>query len=69
LRIVVFRMAGKGVTRLPVVKRDTGEFVGLIALADLLVARTRLLEAEERRERVLGRGWRLPAAFERLMGR
>ena len=68
LRMVVFRMAGKGVTRLPVVKRDTGEFVGMIALADLLVARARLLEAEERRERVLGRRWRLPAVLGGLRG-
>jgi hypothetical protein len=38
----------------------------MIALADLLTARVRLLEAEERRERVLGRRFRLPAAFENL---
>jgi CIC family chloride channel protein len=66
LRVVVAKMAGKGVTRLPVVERGTRRFVGMIALADLLTARVRLLEAEERRERVLGRQFRLPAAFERL---
>jgi CBS domain-containing protein len=69
LRLVVAQMAGKGVTRLPVVERGTRKFVGMIALADLLKARAQLLEAEERRERVLGRGLRLPDAFGRLMGR
>jgi hypothetical protein len=52
-----------------VVKRDTGAFMGMIALADLLTARARVLEAEERRERVLLRSIRLPATLERLMGR
>jgi hypothetical protein len=35
----------------------------MVAFADLLTARTRMLEAERRRERVLGRGFRLPAMF------
>jgi H+/Cl- antiporter ClcA len=69
LRVVVYRMADRGITRLPVVKRDTGAFMGMIALADLLTARARVLEAEERRERVLLRSIRLPATLERLMGR
>ena len=69
LRLVVAQMAGKGITRLPVVERGTRRFVGMIALADLLKARAQLLEAEQRRERVLGRGLRLPIAFERFMGR
>ena len=69
LRLVVAQMAGKGVTRLPVVERGTRRFVGMIALADLLKARAQLLEAEQRRERVLGRGLRLPVAFERFIGR
>jgi hypothetical protein len=31
-----------------------GVLVGMLALTDLLLARTRVLEAERRRERVLG---------------
>jgi hypothetical protein len=31
---------------------DTRQFVGIVALKDLLTARTRILEAEERRERI-----------------
>jgi CIC family chloride channel protein len=69
LRLVVAQMAGKGVTRLPVVERGSRRLVGMIALSDLLTARARLLEAEERRERVLGRGLRLPTALEKLIGR
>jgi chloride channel protein, CIC family len=64
LRMVVYRMAETGFTRLPVVRRD-GRLLGVIALTDLLVARTRILEAERRRERVLGRRVRLP----RILGR
>ena len=60
LRVVAFRMAETGVTRLPVVSRRDRVFVGMIALSDLLVARSRILEAEQRRERVLGGGIRLP---------
>jgi len=33
---------------------------GVVALADLLKGRTRILEAERRREHVLGPGLRLP---------
>jgi chloride channel protein, CIC family len=52
LRVVVYRMAGTGLTRFPVVERGAnGRLVGMIALTDLLVARTKNLEAEERRER------------------
>src|ERR1700747_3078357 len=39
LRVVVYRMAEKGVTRLPVVEDSTRKFVGLISLDDLLKAR------------------------------
>jgi CIC family chloride channel protein len=53
LRVVVNRMAEKGVTRMPVVERGTGEFLGLISLDDLLKARTRHLEEEQRREQTL----------------
>jgi CBS domain-containing protein len=61
LRLVVYRMADTGLTRLPVIDRKNGErgrVVGMISLADLLRARTRDLEAERRRERILR--WRLP---------
>jgi H+/Cl- antiporter ClcA len=60
LRVVVYRMAGTGLTRFPVVERGRhGRLVGMIALTDLLVARTRNLEAEERRERLFA----LPRLF------
>jgi chloride channel protein, CIC family len=63
LRIVVFRMAETGLTRLPVVSRQDGTLVGMLALTDLLTARSRVLEAEQRRERVFGTRFRLPAMF------
>jgi chloride channel protein, CIC family len=59
LRVLAFRMAEKGVTRLPVVERRDGTLMGMVGLTDLLTARTRVLEAEQRRERVLGAGLRM----------
>ncbi len=53
LRFVVYRMAEKGITRLPVVERSTRKFLGLVSLDDLLKARTRNLDEESRREQVL----------------
>ena len=54
LRTVAYRMASTGLTRFPVVERGPGRaFLGMIALSDLLTARTRALEAEERRERII----------------
>jgi chloride channel protein, CIC family len=53
LRVVVYRMAEKGFTRMPVVERDSGKFIGLMSLDDLLKARARHLEEESRRERPL----------------
>jgi CBS domain-containing protein len=56
LRPVVYRMAGTGKTRLPVVDReDAGKLVGMVSLNDLLFARTRDLQEEQSRERVLPR--------------
>jgi CIC family chloride channel protein len=59
LRVLAFRMAETGVTRLPVVERRDGTLIGMVGLNDLLTARARILEAEQRRERVLGSGLRL----------
>jgi CBS domain-containing protein len=54
LRTVVYRMAGTGFTRLPVVERSNPQkLIGMISLNDLLKARARNLEEERRRERVL----------------
>lgn len=53
LRVVVYRMAEKGITRMPVVDRATRKFLGLVALNDLLKARGRNLEEEQTRERTL----------------
>lgn len=55
LRVVVERMAATGITRFPVVDReDPDRLVGSISLNDLLSARVMHLEAETRREQVLG---------------
>ncbi|HEY7171994.1 MAG TPA: chloride channel protein [Vicinamibacterales bacterium] len=64
LRLVAYRMAESGVTRVPVVRRSDGTFVGMLALHDLLTARTRILDAEQRRERVFD----VPARMARLFG-
>jgi len=53
LRIVVHRMAEKGITRLPVIERDSRKLLGMISLDDLLKARSRHLEEERRREQTL----------------
>jgi len=54
LRVVVNRMAETGLTRFPVVDRgDQQKLLGIIGLRDLLSARTRNLEEERNRERVL----------------
>jgi len=62
LRAAVMRMAETGLTRFPVVDRDSGQLAGLISLDDLLLARVRNLHEERRRERVLRLhlrfGWR-----------
>ncbi|HEX2915085.1 MAG TPA: CBS domain-containing protein, partial [Chloroflexia bacterium] len=54
LRKVVYRMAESNLTRLPVVDRQNpAKLLGMISLTDLLKARTRNLEEERHRERVL----------------
>lgn len=54
LRVVVYRMAETGLTRFPVVNnREEQKLTGMVALSDLLRARSRSLEEERHRERVL----------------
>ena len=54
LRVVVHRMAESGFTRFPVLDPQSDQrIVGMISLNDLLRARTRNLEDERARERVL----------------
>jgi H+/Cl- antiporter ClcA len=55
LRVIVYRMAKTRRTEMPVVSE--GRAVGWLTLNDLLAARTRILEAEQNRERVLGTGF------------
>ncbi len=58
---VAFRMAETGFTRLPVLERgETRRVVGIVSLADLLRARSRVLEEERVRERVIRLRWLLP---------
>jgi chloride channel protein, CIC family len=59
LRLLAFRMAETGVTRLPVVARRDGTLIGMIGLSDLLTARAKILDAEQRREHLLGSALRL----------
>ena len=62
LKTAVYKMAEAGVTRLLVVNpADPSRLVGKLALYDLLKARTRHLEEEQRRERVLPWEFILPA--------
>jgi H+/Cl- antiporter ClcA/predicted transcriptional regulator len=64
LRVVVYRMAENGCTRMPVVERATRKFLGLVSLNDLLKARSRHLEEESRRERSLKFRWFSPGRRE-----
>jgi len=62
LRAVAYRMAATGATWLPVVDPDSGgAAVGAITLGNLLQGRMQVLEAEQRRERVLTFRMPLPA--------
>ena len=61
LRVAVERMAETGVTRLLVVNpSDSRKLVGKLALHDVLAARTRHLQDERRRERILPVEYVLP---------
>jgi len=53
LRVVVFRMAETGLTRMPVVESGGRKLVGMISLEDMLLARVRNLTEERHRERLL----------------
>jgi CBS domain-containing protein len=54
LRVVVYRMAETGFTRLPVVERNNPQkLLGMVSLNDLLKARARNMTEERHRERVL----------------
>jgi hypothetical protein len=65
LRVVVYRMAQRGVTRVPVVDRRNGQVAGLLTLDDMLKARLLQLDVEHRRERVI----RWPRALAWRRGR
>jgi chloride channel protein, CIC family len=66
LRVVVYRMADKGITSMPVVERGTRRLLGIVSLNDLLKARTRHLEEERRREQVLRLRYFSPGGFSKL---
>jgi H+/Cl- antiporter ClcA/CBS domain-containing protein len=53
LRAAVHRMAENGITKLPVVDAETRRVLGIVSLDDVLKARSRHLEEERRKERVL----------------
>lgn len=54
LRVVVYRMAETGFTRLPVVDAENPKrLLGMVSLDDLLRARSRNLAEERTRERML----------------
>jgi CBS domain-containing protein len=63
LRLIVHRMATTGLTRFPLVERETRKVLGLVSLEDLLKARARNLEAEQRRERIMRVRVAFPFAF------
>ena len=60
-RTAAERMADAGVGRLPVVSpEDPRRLVGILTRSDLLKARERYLELEQRRERLLHAPWERP---------
>jgi len=69
LRAVAYRMAVTGATWLPVVDPDAGgAAIGAISLGDLLQGRMQVLDAEQRRERVLSFRMPLPPWIRELGG-
>jgi CBS domain-containing protein len=65
-RVAAERMAEHGVGRVIVVDAEEGtKPVGIVTRSDLLKPRAKVVEAEERRERVLGRGFRWPFSGSR----
>jgi len=56
LRVIVHRMAESGLTRMPVLDRESGKLQGMVTLEAVLKARARHLEDERRREQTLS--WR-----------
>jgi CIC family chloride channel protein len=66
LRLIVQRMAETGLTRFPIVERDSpNRLIGMISLDDLLKARALNLDAERRRERIM----KVEVAFPFRFGR
>lgn len=53
LRTVAERMAETGLTRMPVVAHDTGKLVGIIGVREVLKARSRSYQREQKRERIV----------------
>jgi CIC family chloride channel protein len=67
LRVVVYRMAETGRTRLPVVDREASDkLVGMVSLTQMLKARHRHMEEERRRETVLPLGFLVPSVLRPL---
>ena len=66
LRSIVHRMADTGLTHFPVVERGPErQLVGMLSLEDLLKARSRNLESERRRERVMALRLAFPFSIAR----
>jgi H+/Cl- antiporter ClcA len=66
LRVIAQRMASSGLTHFPVVERGPERrLLGMVSLEDLLVGRTRILEAENRRERVIQVRLGFPSSLRR----
>jgi chloride channel protein, CIC family len=53
LRTVAERMAETGLTRMPVVAHDSAKLVGIIGVRELLTARSRSYEREQKRQRIV----------------
>jgi CBS domain-containing protein len=53
LRTVAERMAESGVTRMPVLAHESGKLVGIIGVREVLTARSRSYQREQKRESVV----------------